>query len=106
MNKDPNYAKAYCNKMQEYIDKVYLRKLSETEAKKTSSKTWYLPYFGIIYPNKIRIMFDAAAKANGVSLNDHLLPGPDLYNLLITTLLIFRIKRNAFPAVSVGKHNS
>lgn len=49
-------------------------------------------------PDKIRIVFDAAAKANEVSLNDNLLTGPDLYISLITILMNFRIKKIGFAA--------
>ena len=101
MDKDPLYANVYCNKMDEYIKKNYLRKLTKEEAATLSPKTWYLPHFGVINqnkPNKIRIVFDAAAKSNGVSLNDNLLTGPDLYNSLTTILLNFRIKNVAFVA--------
>jgi len=35
---------------------------------------WYLPHFAIIKPGRVtmktRIVFDASAKCNGISLND------------------------------------
>lgn len=61
--------------------------------------TYYLPHFGIINPNKpdkLRIVFDAAAKTNGYCLNDFLLTGPDLYNQLSNVLMHFSQHKIAF----------
>lgn len=64
------------------------------------NKVWHLPHFVIVNPNKkkLRIVFDASAKSNGLSLNDFLVTGPDLYNSLQTILLNFRIKRITFTS--------
>ena len=54
---------------------------------------WYLPHHPVFHPRKpgkVRVVLDCAAKFLGVSLNDMLLPGPDLNNNLIGALMRFR----------------
>ena len=43
-------------------------------------------------------MFDASAKFSGISLNDMLMPGPDLTNSLVGVLTRFRMERVATMA--------
>lgn len=73
--------------------KSYALKLTNEEAKVENANTWYLPHFGVVNPNKpgkFRFVFDAAAKVDGVSLNDVLMKGPDRYNSLLGVLYKFR----------------
>lgn len=94
MHRDPKYAALYCKNINDYVRKGYARRLTETEAAKTGPRTWYLPHFGVVNPHKpekLRMVFDAAACVDGVSLNSVLLSGPDLNPALPGILFKFRI---------------
>ncbi|XP_062556821.1 uncharacterized protein LOC134221647 [Armigeres subalbatus] len=83
----------YAEKMQDYIDKGYAVPVSEEDLKISRNNMWYLPHFPVensMKPGKIRIVFDAAAKSNGMCLNDVLITGPDLLKSLQGVLLRFR----------------
>lgn len=62
-------AAAYTETIREYIEKGYLRKV----ANDTATRKWYLPHFAVVHPEmetiKTRIVFDASAKYDGISLN-------------------------------------
>lgn len=93
MNSDPILAGAIVEKMSEYEAKGYIRRLSEPETTMKHSNDWYLPIFPVVNqnkPGKLRIVFDAAAKVNGISLNSVLLTGPDQLASLLTVLYKFR----------------
>ena len=90
LDRDPEYARLYYKEMQRFIDKGYAVKVANDE---TRDRIWYLPHFGVRNvnkPNKIRLVFDAAAKANGISFNDQLETGPDLLQSLAGVLIRFR----------------
>ncbi len=58
-----------------------------------SPRTWYLPHFCVTTPakpNKMRLVFDAAATIDGISLNSMLLTGPEDYEPLTAVLYKFR----------------
>ena len=87
--------------IKDYVDKGYAKKLSKEEASKTSNITWFLPHHPVLNPNKpgkVRVVFDAAAKFQGTSLNDQLVQGPDLTNDLVGVLIRFREERIALTS--------
>ena len=72
MKNNPNFGVAYKQIMSKYLKKNYVRKLSLREVDTFHPRTWYLLHFGVVTsnkPGKIRLVFDAAAKMEGVSLN-------------------------------------
>ena len=90
--RQPLVGEDYHRVITSYVDKGYIRKVHPTESKPKS--TWYLPHFPVCRPErsstKTRIVFDASAKFQGISLNDHILPGPKLLTNLFDVLLRFR----------------
>ena len=60
----------------------------------SEKKSWYLPIFCVCNPNKnkVRLVYDASAKYQGISLNCMMLQGPDLNNQLRSVLVRFREK--------------
>ena len=87
--KSPELAIAYSDVLETYQDKGYIRKVLPEEEK--ADQLWYLSHFPILRPDKsttkVRVVFDASAKCEEVSLNDFLLQGPKLQNDLFAVLL-------------------
>ncbi|XP_017466482.1 PREDICTED: LOW QUALITY PROTEIN: uncharacterized protein LOC108359238 [Rhagoletis zephyria] len=74
MQRDHNLAEVLQQKINDYIQKGYARRLTPLDA--AVERYWYLPIFAVTNPNKpgkVRLVWDAAAKVNGVSLNSMLL---------------------------------
>ncbi|XP_055623313.1 uncharacterized protein LOC129766739 [Toxorhynchites rutilus septentrionalis] len=93
MLKDTILAKILDRKMKEYIERGYVRKLTSTELQEPRNRVWYLPVFPVTNPNKpdkVRLVWDAAAKVHDISLNALLLKGPDLLTSLVSILYQFR----------------
>lgn len=89
MKTNLEYAHRYHERVQHLLQNGYAKELVNTER---TQKTWYLTHFGVDNPNKrkLRLVFDAAATASGLSLNDYLLKGPDLLMSLFGIMLRFR----------------
>ena len=92
LQKSPEVGQAYSDVLHEYQKKGYIRKVSPEE--KRPDQVWYLPHFPVLRPDKsttkTRIVFDASAKYEDVSLKDAVLQGPKLQNELFAVLLRFR----------------
>ena len=65
-------AEDYKKTIQGYVEKGYLRKVPLDQ--KLPNNIWYMPHFPVVRMDKtttkVRIVFDCAAKCNGISLND------------------------------------
>jgi len=94
---DPKYFTEYKG----FIEDILLHgdaEIIQKEGHSTEGEIWYIPHHGIYHPkkpDKIRVVFDCSAKYKGVSLNDHLLQGPDLINSLVGVLCRFRQRPTA-----------
>ncbi|XP_066927415.1 uncharacterized protein [Clytia hemisphaerica] len=108
LRREPNLRKLYDQSMTKYLEIGYARKMTSEEAATAHPRTWYLPHYGVFNPNKpgkIRLVFDAAAKFQGTSLNDALYTGPDLLNNMLGVLMRFRTHHFAFSADIEGMFN-
>ena len=87
----PEVSKAYSDCIQRYVKKGYVTKVP---AAHHSNTKWFLLHFPVLRPDKdttkTRIVFNAAAKVKGVSLNDKVYQGPKLQRDLFDVLLRFR----------------
>jgi hypothetical protein len=96
LKRKPQMEKDYLKFMESMISKGHAALVPQEEKKDQSGRVWYLPHFGVYHPKKptkVRVVFDASAEFDGVSLNKVLLPGPDLMNSLLGVLIRFRRER-------------
>ena len=82
--KNPSYKREYTEFVEDMITRGFAEEVGDQGAF-DSEDVWYLPHFGVFHKTKrkMRVVFDCAAKYEGVSLNDCLLKGPDYLNSLI-----------------------
>ena len=93
VDRDKDLHEKYSSAISSYVTKGHARKPTKEKAERRSNKTWYVPHHPVISPNKagkIGVVFDAAPKFHGTSLNDQLLQGPDYINNLAGVLMRFR----------------
>lgn len=94
MRREPKFGDQYRAQIDAYVKKGYARRLTDVEARQRTNRTWFLPHFAVFNdnkPGKFRLVFDAAAEVDGVSLNSELLSGPDDNNALLKLLMQFRV---------------
>jgi len=89
MLRDQNYRQDYVDFMNSILRKNYATKSSTNPGE----KAWYVPHHGVRHPvkKKFRVVFDCGAQYKDSCLNDELLQGPDLTNMLLGVLLRFRL---------------
>ncbi|XP_058444291.1 uncharacterized protein LOC131425967 [Malaya genurostris] len=100
LGKTPELFQNVRNHITEYRDKGYAHLATADELIDTDDKkVWYLPLNVVLNPKKpgkVRIVWDAAATVQGVSLNSMLLKGPDLLGPLVSVIVGFRERKIAF----------
>ena len=100
MVKDPVFHERYSTVMKKYEEEGAAREVPEEELA-TLKPLWYLPHHAVWHPRKPeepRVVFDCASKAEGVSLNDELLRGPENTSTLLGVILRFRVDNLAVTA--------
>ncbi|XP_055584832.1 uncharacterized protein LOC129737696 [Uranotaenia lowii] len=99
LNREPHLQQNVNQQIEYYLTKGYCHKATKEELLNTNpSSVWYLPLNVVLNPkkpHKVRLVWDAAAKAHGVSLNSFLLKGPDLLASLPAVISKFRERRVA-----------
>lgn len=96
--RDKNLKEAVQKRIQENIENGFWKKMTNEAATKVGPRTWYLPIFVVTNPHKpgkIRLVYDAAAKVNDISLNSELLPGPDMLKSIAGVLWRARVGKVA-----------
>ena len=91
--RDEALREKYKATMTDYIEKGHAERIPEEELEVNDRPVWYLPHHPVIHPlkpDKVRVVYDCAAKYGGTSLNQQLLPGPDQTNQLVGVLSRFR----------------
>lgn len=92
LRKNPEVGQQYEQTIEKYVEKGYVQKIIEISPEQETQ--WFLPHFPVIRPErettKVRIVFDASAKQDSVSLNDTMYQGPKLQSNLFDVLLRFR----------------
>ena len=100
LDRDPVLKTKYQAGIDDLLAKGYAEKVENNEVSNRAA-IWYLPHHPVFHqkkPDKVRIVFDCAAKYAGTSLNDQVLQGPDLTNRLVGVLLRFRQEQVAVTA--------
>ncbi|XP_062712952.1 uncharacterized protein LOC134290030 [Aedes albopictus] len=102
LTKSPELYEKMRQLMVDYQTKGYAHKATQRELEESDPKrVWYLP-LGVVVnprkPDKLRVVWDAAAAVQGVSFNSVLLEGPDLLVPLQTVLCRYRQRNIAISA--------
>ncbi|XP_067209942.1 uncharacterized protein [Linepithema humile] len=90
--KNPKLKEEYHKFMEDYIEQNHMSKIYKEEL---NLESYFLPHQAVIRADnittKLRVVFDASAKTTlGTSLNDKLIPGPNLQKELFDIILRFR----------------
>ena len=90
---EPKWANEYRQVFQKYLEKGYVSRVHQPSKQRAG---FCLSHFPIVRlgreTTKVRVVFDAAAKVDGESLNSYIHPGPKLQRCITDVLLKFREK--------------
>ena len=100
LSRRPDVKQQYASVLASHLEKGYVTECS-SEANDINGQ-WLLPHFPVVRSDKettkVRVVFDAAAKYQGQSLNDQMHAGPKLQQDLVEVLLRFCLE----PVAIVG----
>lgn len=101
LSSDIQKRKLYQDFIAQYIALGHMREVSEEEL--NVRPQFILPHHGVLKPEstttKLRTVFDASCKSrSGLSLNDVLIPGPTIQEMLVEIVLRFRLYRYVVTA--------
>ena len=103
-DRNPHFAAEYKAQIEKMLKEKYAEEVEVEEEHgehTNSNRRWYLPHHGVRHPakpEKLRVVFDCAARYHDTGLNDTLLQGPDLTNPLLHVLTRFRQEPVAIKA--------
>ncbi|XP_057181866.1 uncharacterized protein LOC130548853 [Triplophysa rosa] len=75
--RDPERTKVCCSEISKLELAGYVAKITAAEADR-SAESWFIPHHIVHHNGKDRIVFNCSFQHQGQSLNDQLLPGPNL----------------------------
>lgn len=102
LKRQPALKQAYQEFLNEYLDTGHMSLITDPDSLK-HQEVCYIPHQVIVKPDslstKTRVVFDASQKTSlGTSLNDKLMPGPNLQKDLFTIVLKFRLHEYVITA--------
>lgn len=101
LRRDPDILREYDAIIRNQIENNIIEPIEDPFSSATA-KVHYLPHHPVIRKDKsttkVRIVYDASARSNGVSLNDCLYTGPSFGQCILDILLRFRVPKVAFTA--------
>ena len=105
LQRDDNLRVKYAEVVESYLSKGYAREVQQAYLTESNDPIWYLPHHPVTNvhkPEKVRVVFDCAAKYHGLFLNDTLMKGPTFMNNLVGVLIGFRKNRIALVDLCPG----
>ena len=105
LQRDDNLRVKYAEVVESYLSKGNAREVQQAYLTESIDPIWYLPHHPVTNvhkPEKVRVVFDCAAKYHGLSLNDTLMKGPTFMNNLVGVLIRFRKNRIALVDLCPG----